>query len=79
MIPKDKNSEILPQVRVPAAMREQLMRLAYAADRSPSDYIRWVLSCHVYGHARSVGDGAAVGEECNATQCVARNSSRGKA
>jgi hypothetical protein len=48
----------LPKVRVPDELRDALIKLSVAEDRSLSDYVRYVLSLHVYGHARRVGEGA---------------------
>ena len=49
------------KVRVPESMRDAIMRLCYAADRSPSEYVRHVLALHLYGHARQLAEEPAAG------------------
>ncbi len=39
------------KVRVTVAMKDQIMRLAFADDRAPSELIRHVLALYLYGHA----------------------------
>lgn len=58
--PHEKHTEEI-KVRVTESMRDLLMRLSFAADRSPSEYVRHVLACHLYGHARQVADDAPTG------------------
>ncbi len=55
--PHDKCLAELPKIRVPDDLREALIRLSVAEDRSLSDYVRSVLTLHVYGHVRRVGEG----------------------
>jgi len=43
------------RVHVPEELKLELYQLAEHADRSLSDYIRHVLSLHVYGHAAANG------------------------
>lgn len=47
----------LPKLRVPEELRDALIKLSVAEDRSLSEYVRCVLALHVYGHVRRVGDG----------------------
>lgn len=49
------------KVRVPEQMRDAIMRLAFSADRSPSEYVRHVLAVHLYGHVRQFADEAEPG------------------
>lgn len=44
----------LPPVRVPESLETALMRLAAQDDRPLSDYIKVVLSRHVFGHGCSL-------------------------
>lgn len=44
----------LPPVRVPEPLETALMRLAAGQERTLSDYIKLVLSHHVFGHGQSV-------------------------
>ena len=53
------------KTRVPLEMRDDLMRAAFQADRSPSEYVRWVLSLHLYGHARMLPPAPADGRGPN--------------
>lgn len=53
------------KIRVTPTMREQLEKLAIAEDRAPSEYIRFVLACHLYGHARKVLDERVAAEGPN--------------
>jgi|CXWJ01.1.fsa_nt_gi hypothetical protein len=46
----DKCTEEL-KLRLPESLLLQLSRLAHADDRKLSEYIRFVLSSHVFGHA----------------------------
>jgi hypothetical protein len=62
------------KIRVPESMRDQIMRLSFVEDRSPSEYIRHVLALHLYGHARTVGPEAAEGEGNNGSAEGTRNS-----
>lgn len=55
--PHDKCLAELPKIRIPDELREALIKLSVAEDRSLSDYVRSVLTLHVYGHVRRVGDG----------------------
>lgn len=45
----------LPQIRVPESLETALMRLAAGQERTLSEYIKLVLSHHVFGHAVSLG------------------------
>lgn len=59
----------LPTVRVSERLYIDLARLADADDRKFSDYVRWVLALHCYGHARTL---QASADQCNqnrASQC----------
>ena len=58
--PHEKCTEEI-KVRVPESMRDLLMRLSFAADRSPSEYVRHVLALHLYGHARQLAEEAGAG------------------
>lgn len=49
------------KVRVPEGMRDAIMRLAFAADRSPSEYVRHVLAVHLYGHTRQLAEDPPAG------------------
>lgn len=49
------------KIRLPESMRDLLMRLAYAEDRAPSEYVRHVLAMHLYGHARQLAEDAPAG------------------
>jgi len=62
------------KIRVPESMRDQIMRLAFREDRQPSEYIRHVLSFHLYGHARTVNPEAGEGEGNNGPAEGTRNS-----
>lgn len=44
----------LPPLRVPESLETALMRLAAGQERTLSDYIKLVLSHHVFGHGSSV-------------------------
>ena len=44
----------LPPLRVTEPLETALMRLAASQERTLSDYIKLVLSHHVFGHASSV-------------------------
>lgn len=44
----------LPPVRVPESLEHALMRLAAHEDRPLSEYVRGVLTKHVFGHAGSL-------------------------
>lgn len=70
----DKCTEEI-KIRVPLEMREQIMRLAFADDRAPSEYIRHVLACHLYGHVRQGEAGAAKAEGPNGSSEGPRNKS----
>lgn len=54
----EKCTEELPKIRVSPELRDALIRLSVADDRSLSDYVRFVLLTHVFGHAHKVGQGA---------------------
>jgi hypothetical protein len=49
----EKHTEEI-KVRVTQEMRDMIRDLAFAQDRAPSEYIRHVLSLHLYGHSRMV-------------------------
>lgn len=51
----DKCTEEL-KLRLPESLLLQLSRLAHADDRKLSEYIRFVLSSHVFGHAVRLDD-----------------------
>lgn len=51
----EKRTEELPKVRVSPELRDALIRLSVADDRSLSDYVRFVLATHVFGHAHKLG------------------------
>jgi len=53
MADRDKCTEEL-KIRVTPEMRDLIRDLAFAQDRAPSEYIRHVLSLHLYGHSRIV-------------------------
>lgn len=72
----EKCTEQLPPLRVPAELLDDVKDLAYLADRSVSDYVRWVLVCHVYGHARRVVEDSTAEENIHASQCDKRKGSR---
>lgn len=44
----------LPPIRVTETLETALMRLAAGQERTLSEYIKLVLSHHVFGHAQSV-------------------------
>jgi len=50
----DKCIRQLPPVRVPETLETALMRLAASQERTLSEYIKLVLSHHVWGHGGSV-------------------------
>ncbi len=50
----EKCTRSLPPLRVPESLETALMRLAAAQERSLSDYVKLVLSHHVFGHAQSI-------------------------
>ena len=50
----EKCTAQLPPIRVPESLEHALMRLAAHEDRSLSEYVKLVLSRHVYGHAVSL-------------------------
>lgn len=52
----EKQSRMLPQIRITESLELRLMRLAAADNRSLSDYVRNVLFRHVFGHVSSVID-----------------------
>lgn len=54
-MPTEKNLDVL-SLRLPADLRDAIKDLAYKADRSPSEYVRWVLKMHVFGHAWTLGE-----------------------
>ena len=70
-----KCTETLPPIRVTPEMLDDLKNLAFAADRSPSEYIRHVLRLHVYGN-KLTREGVEA-EESKAMLCDARKKSRG--
>lgn len=50
-MPAEKCTEEL-KIRITPDLKDAIMHLAFAEDRSPSEYIRAVLNLHVYGHSR---------------------------
>jgi hypothetical protein len=72
MAPGDKCTEEL-KTRVSEQMRDDLMRAAFAADRSPSEYVRWVLGLHLYGHVRSLPPAPLQGRGPNVPSSGARS------
>lgn len=50
----EKCTRQLPPIRVTETLETRLMRLAAQDERSLSEYIKLVLSRHVFGHASSV-------------------------
>jgi hypothetical protein len=54
-VPVEKNSQPLRFYGSPE-LELELRRLADADGRKFSDYVRWVLELHVYGHRRTIGD-----------------------
>lgn len=71
----DKCTEEI-KVRVTPEMRDQIKDLAFADDRAPSEYIRHVLACHLYGHARKAEAAAEKGTGPNVPSQGPRNISR---
>jgi len=51
-----KRTEQLPPLRVSGELLDAIKDLSFRADRSVSDYVRWVLVCHVYGHGRKLDE-----------------------
>lgn len=51
----DKCTEEL-KLRLPESLLLQLSRLAHADDRKLSEYIRFVISSHVFGHVVRLDD-----------------------
>lgn len=60
----------LPTIRISESLEVALMRLASRDERSLSDYVWRVLEKHAFGHASSLGDLDAVGNEPRAMQCA---------
>jgi hypothetical protein len=58
----------LPQVRVPESLETALMRLAAGHERTLSEYIKLVLSHHVFGHAVTIDAHASDSNQDRATQ-----------
>lgn len=50
----EKCTRQLPPIRVPESLETALMRLAAQNERSLSEYIKLVLSHHVFGHGSSL-------------------------
>jgi len=66
------------KIRTPESMRDLIMRLAFEADRSPSEYVRHVLALHLYGHARRMTGQALEGEGPNVPFEGTRNNPGGQ-
>ena len=65
------------KIRVPESMRDLIMRLAFDADRSPSEYVRHLLALHLYGHARRMTGQGPDGEGPNVPAEGTRNNPGG--
>ena len=50
----EKCTRQLPPLRVSETLEMALMRLAATQERTLSEYVKLVLSHHVFGHAQSV-------------------------
>lgn len=61
------------KLRVPPSLLLALARLANAEDRSLSEYMRMVLSIHVFGHVHRLDESVPACEGCNAPCEGARN------
>ncbi|MCU0940116.1 MAG: hypothetical protein MUC86_13510 [Burkholderiaceae bacterium] len=55
---KEKCTQHLPQLRVGEALEVALMRLAAADHRTLSEYLKLVLTRHVYGHGETMSPNA---------------------
>lgn len=63
------------KIRVTPELKDALMRLSFAEDRSPSEYVRAVLNVHVFGHVRKLATEGEGGEVPNGSCEGPRNNS----
>lgn len=74
-VPEQKRVKNLPTVRVSEDLEMGLMRLAARQDRTLSEYIRQVLTRHVFGHGASTVGGSE--PEDNQNRASQRSASGG--